>query len=127
LAGAVEALRELLDLGPRDARQVALGGEEHARKPAVRTFQNHFNPATIGRAAVDPSRRQPKGSAVPPRAAFDMQSTPALTVGQLADDLDRLRELTADGLDLADVCSWHDRYHLVGSLRRMGAFDFPST
>ena len=58
-------------------------------------------------------------------AAFDMQSTPAASVGQLADDVERLHELAVNGPN-AEVWVWHDVAHLVGILPRIGALDLPA-
>ncbi|HEY1775861.1 MAG TPA: hypothetical protein VGG41_06845 [Solirubrobacteraceae bacterium] len=58
-------------------------------------------------------------------AAFDMQSTPVPNVGQLTDDLARLRELSGNGPG-EDVLVWHDLARLVGIPRRIGALDLPA-
>lgn len=51
---------------------------------------------------------------LPLDAAFDMTREPlSLTVGQLTDDLEHLRE----GTDVEPETAWHDLSHLVGLLR----------
>jgi hypothetical protein len=60
--------------------------------------------------------------------AFDPYSAPKPAMGQLTDDIERLRELTAGGAN-TDVSVWHDLLHLVGILRWIGNRDLrsPST
>ena len=56
--------------------------------------------------------------------SFDMHAEPgALTVGQLSDDVEALRELLRRPDDLT---LWHDLSHVVGILRRIAALDLPS-
>ena len=58
---------------------------------------------------------------VPVAAAFDMtHQAPELTVGQVSDDIDTIRELGRE----SDVTSaWHELAHLVGVLRAVEALD----
>jgi hypothetical protein len=57
--------------------------------------------------------------------AFDVYSHPKPTIGQLTDDMERLRELTAGGAN-ADVIVWHDLSHLIGILRWFSSLDLRS-
>jgi len=62
---------------------------------------------------------------VAPRAGYDANVTPAgdaLTLGQLQDDIQAVRDL----LDRGDVVVWHDLRHLAGVLRRIAAQDLPT-
>ena len=54
--------------------------------------------------------------------AFDPYSDPKPSLGQLTDDIERLRQLTA-GVANTDVIVSHDLPHLVGILRRIGSMD----
>jgi hypothetical protein len=58
---------------------------------------------------------------VPVRAAFDMtQQDPELTVGQISEDIDAIREL---GRATEVTSPWHELTHLVGVLRAVEALD----
>ncbi len=59
-------------------------------------------------------------------SAFDMDSDPVPTVGQLSDDVDELRELISERAD-REVMVWHDLAHVVGILKRFAALDTPGT
>ncbi|MDG4833033.1 hypothetical protein O7627_27550 [Solwaraspora sp. WMMD1047] len=53
---------------------------------------------------------------------FDDARRPGLTVGQLSDDLDSLRQLLDGGIE-QQVVIWHDLAHLIGLLNRVVALD----
>ncbi|CAN5649332.1 hypothetical protein BH10ACT8_BH10ACT8_09620 [soil metagenome] len=60
---------------------------------------------------------------VPVAAAFDMtRPDPKLTVGQISEDIDAVREL---GRASEVVSAWHELAHLVGVLRAVEALDRP--
>lgn len=62
---------------------------------------------------------------LPVGAAFDLsKSDPALTVGQLGDDVDAMRELlNDDGREIVAV--WHELAQLVGVLRAIERIALP--
>jgi hypothetical protein len=62
---------------------------------------------------------------VAPSAAYDPNVTPtrdALTLGQLQDDVQAVRDLLDRG---DDVVVWHDLQHLAGVLQRIATQDLP--
>jgi hypothetical protein len=62
---------------------------------------------------------------LPVAAAFDLsKSDPSLTIGQLSDDVDAIRELLDDeGREIVAV--WHELAHIVGVLRAVERIALP--
>jgi len=62
---------------------------------------------------------------LPVAAAFDLtKSDPALTAGQLSDDLDAVRQLASDE-NSEIVAVWHELAHMVGVLRAVERIALP--